>query len=1338
MATLRRWRTSLTVRTLLFCVAASLAWLQVGPAYGLSVSASHEAARREAWRLAHLPHVSLPPGLTQTPDAALQKKIDAKAAASAKPAADVRPLSAQEMGHARGRGAYRNPYFAGAPMPWQRSFRDVNLCDGNLFKSFTDVQVAPSRGAGLVLQRTYNSNDGRVGPFGVGWTHAYDIRMQEAAQVTAESGQPTSPADTNMVPRTDFFGHKHTYHRDADGLYTPPAYLYDVTASDYDPANSPTADTDTGMDGTVKHYVKNGGERDCDSIQDRHGNKTTLAYNPAITLPDGRHPLLSVTDPTGRALAFTWANLGTAAQPAWRITQVQGPLVQGQAVPGVTYRVTYTYYTDPASANAANELYNLKSVTLDPDGLSRTTTYTYTACGPTDSSGHSTGTPEAGLLASVSDPLGHTVSFHYAYNDPRYTDGSIHYMWTNTVWISQVTEPSGNGPHTWSIFSGFNLLLLAGPSPNSSLGTEVTDPFLGNQFNNGTPIGVGLDSSLRATMIIGGDVLEAGYLYTYDSDNNIKEITTDLDGDDNPSVSTYGPHGNLLTHNATYGGPTGNGSYGKIVYPHGTTCAYYNADKYFQKSATTSGRGLSTAMDYYSSQDSSPGNRGEVQWVRDAGYSDPASPSYQKQFSYTYNQYGQKLTETNLRGVVTQYTYGDQWGNLTQVVQDPGAGHLNRTTTMAYDVMGRVLQSTDPSGLTSTFQYNTLGQPLKVITPARGSTPAETISYVYDGNGRTHSVQDSRGTTLMAYQPGTDLVQGVTDPITGTTGYTYGSWGERRTMTLPGGGTWTYTYLVDTNQSGGTQTVLPDDHNLDQAHLRLTSITDDQGRKIDHLMMTHTGALVQTQFNQVYDNSGTLLQYCTVDCGYNGNNTIANPSSPPVGQLDSLRTTYHVADFTGHPGYTRILNQNAYTYDDDLNRKTNTVSVQPANPNGSGQTDASGNPVLTSRTESYAYDDLNRLSAVDYGDGEKQGDPLNPTATPGYTFDPMGNRLSKSDSVAASGTTTTATTASTFDAANRLTSTALNGGTPSAVTSDADGNTLTDAGGRTMTWDSQNRLVSCTKNGVTSTYTYGADGLRRSSTVNGVTTYYAYDGQTMIREMRRSPTTGALVNTATYLQSPRGAEYRRDDTQTEIDSQGRQVSVCRWYVYDGLGSVVGEVDPLGNLTSSPKYDVYGLVRQNPGTASSAMGFVGSLGHLSEAGTGLIYMRARYYDPALGRFNSEDPSHNGNNWFAYCDNNPVNELDQSGKNPFLIAALILAVVGFLAGSIGSILGDYLNGNPINWSNALTQGGVWAAAGLAGGLVAASLAGVGLAGIAIASIVAVTVLIIIFECEEVNLE
>ena len=75
----------------------------------------------------------------------------------------------------------------------------------------------------------------------------------------------------------------------------------------------------------------------------------------------------------------------------------------------------------------------------------------------------------------------------------------------------------------------------------------------------------------------------------------------------------------------------------------------------------------------------------------------------------------------------------------------------------------------------------------------------------------------------------------------------------------------------------------------------------------------------------------------------------------------------------------------------------------------------------------------------------------------------------------------------------------------------------------------------------------------------------------------------------------------------------------RWYVYDGLGPVVGEVDPLGYLTSSPKCDVYGAMRANTGTASTKQGFVGGLGHVSDTETGLIYMRARYYDPRVGRF-----------------------------------------------------------------------------------------------------------------------
>ncbi len=57
--------------------------------------------------------------------------------------------------------------------------------------------------------------------------------------------------------------------------------------------------------------------------------------------------------------------------------------------------------------------------------------------------------------------------------------------------------------------------------------------------------------------------------------------------------------------------------------------------------------------------------------------------------------------------------------------------------------------------------------------------------------------------------------------------------------------------------------------------------------------------------------------------------------------------------------------------------------------------------------------------------------------------------------------------------------------------------------------------------------------------------------------------------------------------------------------------------------------------------------MGALGHTSDDETGLIYMRARYYDPNTGRFASEDPARHGINWFIYA-NNPVKYVDRNGK------------------------------------------------------------------------------------------
>ena len=68
-----------------------------------------------------------------------------------------------------------------------------------------------------------------------------------------------------------------------------------------------------------------------------------------------------------------------------------------------------------------------------------------------------------------------------------------------------------------------------------------------------------------------------------------------------------------------------------------------------------------------------------------------------------------------------------------------------------------------------------------------------------------------------------------------------------------------------------------------------------------------------------------------------------------------------------------------------------------------------------------------------------------------------------------------------------------------------------------------------------------------------------------------------------------------------------------------MGSVVGEVDVVGNVTATKLFDVYGATRGGSGTGTTEQGFVGGLGHETDGETGLVYMRARYYDPGVGRF-----------------------------------------------------------------------------------------------------------------------
>jgi RHS repeat-associated protein len=274
------------------------------------------------------------------------------------------------------------------------------------------------------------------------------------------------------------------------------------------------------------------------------------------------------------------------------------------------------------------------------------------------------------------------------------------------------------------------------------------------------------------------------------------------------------------------------------------------------------------------------------------------------------------------------------------------------------------------------------------------------------------------------------------------------------------------------------------------------------------------------------------------------------------------------------------------------------------------------------------------------------------------------------------------------DSANRLHYRNINGGLYQLVQSDLECNTTQDAHNaratttagpgtvmwRYMTWDAQNRMVQSTFNSVTTQYAYGPDGLRRlmvpcdtsGNPLDANATHYALDGQSVVQEWK---TSGAGKDWVTYLAGPNGPSYRLEEKQNGVNT-------LRWYVYDGLGCVLAEIDGDGNTMSARVYDVYGGVRRTAGTPTSRHGYVGQLGHSTDGESGLTYMRARYMHPETGRFVSEDPSYSGGNWFAYANDDPVGNVDLTGEAS--VGWFFIGSTSAMAGVLAALAPGYLVG------------------------------------------------------------
>ncbi len=95
----------------------------------------------------------------------------------------------------------------------------------------------------------------------------------------------------------------------------------------------------------------------------------------------------------------------------------------------------------------------------------------------------------------------------------------------------------------------------------------------------------------------------------------------------------------------------------------------------------------------------------------------------------------------------------------------------------------------------------------------------------------------------------------------------------------------------------------------------------------------------------------------------------------------------------------------------------------------------------------------------------------------------------------------------------------------------------------------------------------------------------------------------------------------------------------------GVGSTTQLTDSNGSVTDSYSYDVFGAPRTTTGTTANDFRYTGQQRD-GNANRGLYFLRARSYDPALGRFLQKDPLPLGNR-YAYAGNNAANVTDPSG-------------------------------------------------------------------------------------------
>ena len=846
-----------------------------------------------------------------------------------------------------------------------------------------------------------------------------------------------------------------------------------------------------------------------------------------------------------------------------------------------------------------------------------------------------------GLIESATDPMGHTVKY-------AYEEGTL----------AKVTLPGEAKPRWQYHYDGFHEMTSmtdgrGGTTSNeydeSRRVTTQTDPaehklkfeyesfhtkITNNTTGSVTDEHFTSDDELLTITRGFGTASATTTTYTYDASNDLLSVT---DGNNHKTKYTYdaaanrtsmvdpNEHETKWTYNATH-------DVLSVTTPNGETTKIVRDSHGNAETVSRPAPGNSTQTTTYTYD-----ANGNVKRMVDA---------LKHTWNYEYNNQGDRTSETDPEGDKRTYGYDEDSRETSFVTPDgnvKGAEASQYTTKIERDVQERPITITDPLGHTTKYVYDANGN-LESLTDANGHTTTftydadneatktkeangTTTETGYDGAGRVKSQTDGNKHTTTYVRNAVGEITEIKDPLGRVTKKEYDASGNLTAVTDAAKHTTKYTYdpanrLKEISYSDGKTPTVKYEYDADGNR---TKMTDGTGKTtytyniLDRLVQNTDGhgnktgyeydlAGQQTKLTypngnlitRAYDNAGRLQSVTdpsknTITFAYDPNSNLTKTTFP-LGTGEQDKIAFNRADqqvkITMTGSGLKVLAAILYTRDNDGQIKTTTTTGLPG-----------------SASASYIYDTNNRLTS---GAGTS------------YEYD------------AANNPTKLGATTYTYDAASQL---KTGGSTSYGYDQLGERTTSTPKGGKTTTYgyDQAGNLIQVKQSKAGSlnvNYAYNGDGLRTSQTKGKTTSFLSWDTH------RRIPLILADEQ-SNYIYGPGNIPIE------QIQSKGAIL-----YLHpDQQGSTRMLTSATGTIEATVTYDPYGNPTGSTGTATTPIGYDGQY---TNTDAGLIYLRARTYDPATAQFLTADPLR-ATTWatYNYTYGNPINETDPTGlcnENP----------------------------------------------------------------------------------------